>query len=232
MDFSKLLSLLDREELFFPSAIKLAENDPFEGSYARGNLDYDPAADPSFKDKEPRVLGGFQKARTDSRIFTRDLARRGVYINSWYMSEHESAAMWKCYAENRDGIAIQSTVGKLKAAIKDCPEEIYIGEITYIDYEASAIPENNLFWNFVHKRKSFEYEKELRAIFTDNKFFAPAAELEKGLPIPIDVDQLIEEIFISPTAPNWNKELLESILEKYERKIRVKKSNLNSNGLW
>ena len=232
MDFTKLLSLLDKSELFFPSALILAEDDPYEGSYARGNLDYDPSKDPSFKDKNLKVLKNFQKVRENSRIFTRDFARRGVYINSWYMSENESAAMWKCYTENKDGVAIQTTVGRLKAAIKDNLKETYIGKIIYINYEVSAIPENNLFWNFVHKRKSFEHEKELRAMFINNELFNQSAELEKGVPIPIDIDELIEKIFISPTAPDWTKKLLESVLEKYKRNFVVKKSNLHSEGLW
>jgi len=227
MNFSKLLSLLNKSHLFFPNALKLAENDPYEGSYAQGNLDYDLANDPAFKEWR-----GLPKAIKSDRTDTKNLIRRGIYINSWHMSEHESAAMWKCYAENKDGMAIQSTVGKLKAAIKDNPKETYIGKINYIDYETSIIKKGSFFWNFIHKRMSFEHEKELRVIFINDELFDPAAKLKKVSSIPIKTEDLIEKIFISPTAPNWTKELLESILEKYKLKIGVNKSDLNSDGLW
>lgn len=38
--------------------------------------------------------------------------------------------------------------------------------IKYIDYKKDWIPEKNMFYPFVHKRKSYEHEKEVRAIYT------------------------------------------------------------------
>ena len=40
MDFTKFVSLLDRQALFFARSDKLG--DPFEGSFPRGNLKVDP----------------------------------------------------------------------------------------------------------------------------------------------------------------------------------------------
>jgi hypothetical protein len=83
-------------------------------------------------------------------------------LNSWHINEYESAAMWKLYLESDEGIAIQSTLGRLNKSLKDTKETIFIGKIKYIDYEKESIPESNQYYPFLYKRKSFEYEKELR----------------------------------------------------------------------
>jgi hypothetical protein len=44
-------------------------------------------------------------------------------------------------------------------------EQIYIGVVNYIDYKTELIPWHDSFFPYVHKRKSFEYERELRALF-------------------------------------------------------------------
>ena len=231
MNLPKFLSLLEDSTLFFSSAHKLAEIDPYEGSYARGNIDYNLKEDTSLKDMSEKDLEGFENARKEGRTFTKEKVRKGTYINAWYINNYESAAMWKCYAENNDGVAIQSTVGQLKEAISDYPRNIYIGDITYIDYEKSIIPEENLFFPFVHKRKSFEYEKELRAVFMDFELFG-SKESPSGIAIPVDKEILIVKIFISPNAPEWLKKLIQTITAKYLPSKEVKKSNLNSDGLW
>ena len=78
MDFTKFVSLLDRQALFFTRSDKLG--DPFEGSFPRGNLKVDPAsyADPYF----PDLVKGTRHVVRDIRPFT--------LINSWHESPHES----------------------------------------------------------------------------------------------------------------------------------------------
>lgn len=231
MNFPKFLSLLEESSLFFSSANKLAEIDPYEGSYARGNIDYDPNKDPNFINMEPKVIEGYKNALKQGRTFSKEKMRRGLYINAWYINDYESAAMWKCYAENNDGIAIQSTVGKLKESLSNYSGDIYIGEITYIDYEKSTIPEGNIFFNFIHKRKSFEHEKELRAVFMDSKLFG-LEELPSGVGVPVDKEILIEKVFISPNAPEWMKKLIQTVTLKYLPNKKIIKSDLNNEGLW
>jgi len=232
LNFSKLVSLLEYSSLFFPSVLKLAEDDPYEGSYARGNIDYDPMGDPVLKAAGPQVIASIQKMREESRKFVKEKCRKIFYVNSWYINEHDSAAMWKCYAEHEDGIAIQSTVGKLKEAVKDFSEEIYISRISYIDYETSIISEGDLFSNFLCKRKSFEHERELRAVLANFKLVESDTILPGGVAVPVDVKTLIEKILISPTASSWVKDLVETIAIKYGLGRIVKKSSLREGGLW
>jgi hypothetical protein len=49
--------------------------------------------------------------------------RRKVAISSWHINEYESFAMWQIFTQNSEGLAIQSTIGRLKKALK--PENNY-----------------------------------------------------------------------------------------------------------
>ena len=45
--------------------------------------------------------------------YTKDF-RRQTAISCWHENQYESAAMWQLYNPSNDGIAIQTTFGKLK----------------------------------------------------------------------------------------------------------------------
>jgi hypothetical protein len=78
------------------------------------------------------------------------------------MSDYESAAMWKLYLRDH-GVAIQTTFQALTASLAS-EEDGYVGLVKYIDFQTALIPENNAFWPFVHKRRSFDFEHEVRAV--------------------------------------------------------------------
>lgn len=88
--------------------------------------------------------------------------RKGIFINCWYHSEYESEAMWKIYAADvKNAIAIQTTYGELKQQIGECAT---IKPVRYVDYSNQFIGPNEGYW---YKRRSFEYEKEVRAVIHD-----------------------------------------------------------------
>jgi hypothetical protein len=87
-----------------------------------------------------------------------------VFVNSWHLNEYESAAMWAIYSRFNSGIAIQSTYNRLVKSFSRCKEPIYIGKVKYIDYSNEWIDNDNILQRFIHKRKSFAYENELRVI--------------------------------------------------------------------
>lgn len=49
---------------------------------------------------------------------------KNLFVNCWNMNENESDAMWKVYASNDKGIAIQSSLGNLIDSSKNSPEKI------------------------------------------------------------------------------------------------------------
>jgi hypothetical protein len=83
--------------------------------------------------------------------------RRLVYISCWHENSGECLAMWKLYPDK--GIAVQTTVAKLKAALAGCAEQtIYIGKVEYLDYSKTGSLGLHELSPFVHKRRSFAFE--------------------------------------------------------------------------
>lgn len=223
IDFTKFASLLDRQALFFSRADILP--DPFEGSYSKANIELRPLI---YKEL-PK--DSFNKMQEQMRLFSKEI-RKFTLINSWHINEHESAAMWKLYLKSDEGIAIQSTFKHLTESFNKCVEyDIFIGKVNYISYDTEWLPENNIFCPFLYKRKSFEHERELRAIIQDMPFKNGEIDFKKeifklGVDIPIDPDILIDKIYISPTSSEWFTDLVKSTINKYGLKKEIIQSSL------
>jgi len=224
MDFTKFVSLLDRSALFFTRADKLG--DPFEGSYSRANIELRPIV---YRDKEKsEVPQGM--LTTLSKVF--QATPKFTFINSWHLNEYESAAMWRLYLKSNEGIAIQSSFSRLKGCLKDEEHDIYIGKVKYIDFDKDWMPEGNTFYPFVHKRKSFEHEQELRAVIQEMSPKGGRIDLSKplfddGIYVAVDLNLLIERIYLAPTCPAWLFELTKSVTKKYGLDKEVVQSGLD-----
>ena len=164
--------------------------------------------------------------------------RKTSYVCSFHINPFESAALWSIYAKSNQGIAIQSTFKRLCECFNDYKEnEIFIGLIKYIDYTLEKMPiENNLLPPLFYKRKSFEHEKEIRAIILSPKQYLseiPIKELLEKLPngvyVPVNLDTLIEKIYIAPSTQPWVKSLIFSIIEKYGLNKDISQSYLDQN---
>ena len=217
LDFTKLASQLDKQALFFIRADKLS--DPFEGSYSKANIKLRPIIYKDIPKKSQEQFPDIYKK-----------IKRSMFVNCWHINEGESAAMWKLYLKSDEGVAIQSTFKRLTESFNDYLEdEVCIGKVRYIDYENEWLPEGNLFYPFLHKRKSFEHEHELRAIILysgDEGIDLTRESSDLGMHIPVNLDILIEKIFVSPTAPKWFNDLITSIIAKYNLKKEVIQSSL------
>ncbi|MGE6721435.1 hypothetical protein ACQKGD_29595 [Peribacillus frigoritolerans] len=217
MDFTKFVNLLANSTLFFNRADKF--RDTFEGSFPSSNKELAPVM---YDDLEPEQI---EILIADSRLFNEKLRERTV-ISCWHLNEFESAAMWDLYLKNNEGIAIQTTFNSLSESFNETDEEIFIGKVNYIDFDKDWMPEGYVFYPFVHKRKSFEHEKEIRAllsIFPEPNLKSP---FEFGANIKVNLDLLIENIYIHPDAPRWFAETVKSVLKAYNVDKPVIHSNL------
>ncbi len=117
--------------------------------------------------------------------------RDRILANCWHMNERESAAMWKLYAEG-DKVRIQSIYRKLLDAL---PKDVGMGIVTYIDFEEEPIPEGNVLANFMHKRKSFEHEREARVLrwLSSEETPPPVGQWQS-----VNLQELVEHIFVAP----------------------------------
>lgn len=220
MDLTKFLSLLHKKALFFVRADKLA--DPLEGSYSRANVTLRAAVYPK------EVLSLVPQMQE----FHRRLLKCTV-INSWHMNEFESAAMWKLYLKSDEGVAAQSTFKRLKECLSEGPETaVYVGKVKYIDYNTEWLPEGNTMYPFVHKRKSFEHEREVRAVVQMLPMReGPAIDWSReafgdGLYVPVNLNTLIEKVYVSPSSADWFLNLVKSVVERYGLNKEVVRSSL------
>ncbi|MHA2053792.1 MAG: hypothetical protein ACW99F_09355 [Candidatus Hodarchaeales archaeon] len=228
LDLAKFVSLLDKQALFFTRGDNLS--DKFEGSVSRTNIEL---RENALKDQDKKI----RELLLKKIPLTFKQARKWVFINCWNLHEYESAAMWNLYLKSDEGVAIQSTFKQLTRSFNKFEErDVHIGEIKYIDYDKDWIPENNLLFPFLHKRKSYEHEHEIRAMIMlvwDMGDKKPIKDLsDTGIYIPVDIDILIEKVFVSPTAEKWFKELVESIMKKYDLNKKVIKSSLASDPIY
>ncbi len=209
LDLSKFLDLLLSGKLFMSRSDKF--EDQYEGTFS----------EPTYEE--------IRKLAQDNPEFLDyyKTHREKVAISSWHINEYESFAMWQIFTQNSEGIAIQSTVKRLQDALQ--PEthyRQYIGEVNYIDYKKEYIPFDDTFFPFLFKRKSFQYEREVRIITDISEI--KGATLNEGLKIDIDVNMLIEKIYIHPKSENWYKRLVIELVSRLGFDFRIEKSDLES----
>jgi len=229
MDFTKFTDMLDRSALYFVRVDKLQKDDPFEGSYPKINIDLIEAGRGIIPKEKLISFSGFIK-----------YLRKRVSINSWHINENESAAMWKLYLKSNEGIAILSTFKRLKKSFTDENSLIFIGKVKYINYDKDSIKDTNIFSLFLHKRKSLEHERELRAVLVRRKQTekkGTAIDIsrvlsEHELYVPTDLNMLIEDIYLAPGCPKWMSELVTSVTHRYRLDKRIIPSNLDASPLF
>lgn len=88
--------------------------------------------------------------------------------------------------------------------------------------------ENLLHYLYFYKRKSFEYEQEVRAII-DIRSIPRDDPYEFGTPVEINVQTLIDEnseVIVSPHADEWITETVERVVERCGFQFTVNPSKI------
>ncbi len=208
IDLSKFLDLLLAKKMFMSRSDKF--EDQYEGTFS----------EPTYEEikkiaiDKPEFLD-FYKSH-----------RKNVVISSWHINEYESFAMWQIFTKNNEGLAIQSTLGRLQKALESEDRvQQFIGEVNYIDYKKEHIPFDDSFFPFLFKRKSFQYEKEIRVISDVTPL---NLSVNDGIKIHVDIHELIEKIYIHPKSENWYKKLVLELMNRLEFGFDIEKSDLES----
>jgi len=226
-DLTKFLNLIHSSRLFFCRVDRLG--DPFEGSYPKINAEFRVEW---YKD----IL---EKLKTTPEKFFPILSnhhetiRKYIFANCWHMNFGESAAMWRLYGPHDSSIALKTTFSKLTTSFDNTDIEIYIGKMNYLDYRENVIAEGNAFVQVLHKQLSYEHEKELRAITflpNDQKSILEHKGLttENGIYVDVNLNELIEEIYISPDAPNGFAQTVQKTIEDAGLGCPLKQSTLRN----
>lgn len=254
MSFAKFMNMLMLDQMHFHVASGF--NDDFEGTVPESVRDimeeeYAAAAEE----------GDFPENGLEEHKKLVGVLRDITYLSCWHNKGHESAAMWSKYGNEDGAVAIESSVGNLRDALTTAEDQVYIGKVEYTIFNednreddeddlsdvdpAELNPkflltneESNIFSPFLYKRKSFDYEDEIRAII-QKPVYADDEDEEGALPIRIQTDdgwkhlkderdpdrdgvdphilvsQLIDRIHVSPGSRDW---ILDTIREAVKAK--------------
>lgn len=216
-DLTKLLSLLESQQLFFPRSDQF--DDPYEGAFSRAGVAL-------FREQAKK--SGIPAESVEMVIKNAPRFREGMFISCWNAAEHESAAMWKLYLQSAEGVAIRADHESLCAALQKSPLVIRTSMVQYVDYDQVPVPMNNGFFPFVHKRLSFSHEAELRAIIWswEDKNRTQIPGDATSVSVDIEPRDLIQAVHVSPSAPLWFGRLVEQLMRRYGLNVPVVRSTL------
>lgn len=213
MGLPKLLDLLCQEQLYFCQASRLP--DRFEGALPK------------------RIQ--FETTPGENRLLTFARARYSCCVNCWCRDTDETIALWRIYAGDSGGVAVRSTVAKLRSAVASSNGRVEA--VQYVDIENDTIEADKLIPILV-KRKEFRYEQEVRAwvvdptisgggTIPDNELLEKIRDCQKEVFLPIDPVNFIDSIVVSPFAPDWYAKVVEQAVQKICPGISVERSTLS-----
>ncbi len=231
MDLAKLLDLIQSSSLYFPRADHLG--DPFEGSITKATQQNRQLVTDMF------VRHGTPNAYKLPWTFSEALiqARTQNYVSCWHMNSVESAAMWAQYATHSTSIAIQSSFARLVNSLQHATADVYIGTVQYTDYDKDFISEDNQFVPLLHKRLSYSYENELRAVVwltqkQSELLGVNPSEKPNGIKVAVDLTKFVSIIYVSPLAPQWFAEVVKKLVDDYKVHSAVQYSRLGEEAIF
>lgn len=183
----KFEKLIKDQSIYFSRADKF--DDPLEGRTPRGTVREMYRSSPHF------VAGSVHMVR--------DMFRGKTYVSCWREDQEESHAMWESYAANATGVALKTTVGRLKSSIT-AEESFVLARVRYLDFDSHPNV-NDVHQQMLIKSLDFQGESEVRLIhLTDvtggrlDVVMQPKIEL--GLNLKTNLYDLVEEVVMGANA--------------------------------
>ena len=220
MDFTKFVSLLEESALFFATLSTFT--DPLEGYLSKPTVEKISLVPEGLSDEDRRRW----ELAVRSHVHFYRCGREYVLVSCWHLNEYESAAMWGLHVKRGEGVAVRSTIGRMKRAFEAESEVVYIGKVNYVDYAEEEVPTGNILYLPQHKRKSFEHEHELRAMI------CAVGEATSGKLVMVDLNELVERVFVAPNSPVWVHQLVKKVLLRYRLDAEVVHSALEEKPLY
>ena len=201
LTLSKFEKFVQSSALWFAAANSF--EDKFEGTKA--------AAEVTARDRLWDRLEVSEEQRETIRKLT-DWNCQFSFVNCWMMNTNESDLMWRGYAEG-NGVAIESTCGRLRSAL---PDWTFIHEVEYIDYEKDPMIDGHSLAPIFYKRREFSAERELRAVIdvfpVGDARRLGTKPLPTGTAIEVDLRRLLTRVILSPfPAPDLKSRVQELI---------------------
>ena len=228
VEFWKLEDLITTRQLYLHRADKL--NDEHEGLPP---VEYERVLNLNKYDLN-------QTQERDHKIGELAQFRQAFYVSCWHLQTEETAAMWAGYG--KDGIAIVSRYDLLKQVLDPLPDNVLFGLIRYGTAHLTG-------WNVIRflttKREEYYQEREVRAMIWltdtndgvnrhfdlnnrahDRPIYDPPEALPEAIRRYIDVESLITEVVVSPSAPPERLAAVRKLLAKSGIDSGVRESDL------
>jgi hypothetical protein len=246
MDVGRFLALLSNKALYFSRKHDL--DDPWEGVVPPVGVHR--AVCELYGSEENARFGEESVHETGEAVASR------AVLSCWHANDRESVAMWRLYTSGAEGVAIQTTIGRLKEAFEQEPCSVTIAYVRYVDHLTEDLgrawaldPLSPLFC----KRRGFEHEHEVRCVIAHPEREREQAlalserrpELRQqfpvldqwatvvdgdlgdgGLVVPVKLSAVIERIVVSPRYPSWAVPALQATVDKAGLAVRVETSSL------
>jgi len=169
-------------------------------------------------------------------------------VNCWFIGEHESERMWGEYVPGGDGVAVRSTIRKVRDSVYLNPEWSFIGKVQYVNF--STFDMSSYHGSQAHHRAflkdeaRFAHESELRietmntrTPFCLDSLGRPLSPQDltgvgmnnpddAGLFIRANLESLFDHIILHPKIPRWIENLVMHIRDKSGLGWTVTKSEL------
>jgi hypothetical protein len=153
MSFSRFVWLLQNRQLWLSRADLLG--DPWEISLAGNQLEHVVSRHPI----TPLSSNTVRETAMERSERIINAWRLKTFVNCWCASGHESHALWRIYCRSAEGVAIQTTMARLKASIGD----LSLHPVTY-ETPGSSRRTPTLVDLVTKKRPMFAYEQEVRIV--------------------------------------------------------------------
>jgi len=221
MDLAQFLDLITHRRLFFANGRNLT--DRHEGAI--------PEAIIASKRKELESKGvsgrDLEEEMAAFQMFEANAMVDLALFNCWSAEEEESYALWKIYLGGQKlGFAVKSTIGRLIDSIDkgkdDYSEDYFIGRVRY----SEELPDNSKHRLFALTRKMpfYRYENEIRLIILNYPMSEGGTRtpypLTIGRYVSVDTHELIEKAYLSPFAPGWFFNTIDSVVNTIDSVIR------------
>ena len=219
MGLDKFLDLIANSRLFFTSVSNLTDRHEMSLPINIAELEAEELEDRGISSD---ILN--KEYRSIERRY--QLIRKSALVNCWSLGRDESYALWKIYLGGaKAGLAIRTTVSRLREGLirgeNIDNDEVYIGKIQYKNYlPLKDLSEYRL---ITTKREFYKYEEELR-LFIIHTHEAErennlSNKINTGKYFSVDIEKMIDKLYLSPFVGTWFGESIRQVLEKFEPRL-------------
>ena len=156
--------------------------------------------------------------------------------SSWCLSEYNNFALWEIYGD-RQGVAIQTTVGKLKNRLDmgAWEDSYHLFRIAYLDYSEGATmpsdwPQGTWLQDerlpYLCKRHEFKHEQEVRLLckmwddtmveWREKESVRPVNPDNIILQVPVNPNVLVDKVYAHPKSKRWVRETIRKLMDQWK----------------